>query len=123
MKTFTHINATSVADAGAKLSQYGSSAWVIAGGTDLIPFLQARSLPSAQLPKYLINLKTIPNLDYIKEEGGMLKLGAMARLHDIAFSPVVLGKWQSLSQAARLVAKWQVRNMATIGGNICCHKR
>jgi xanthine dehydrogenase YagS FAD-binding subunit len=123
MKTFTHVNATSVADAGAKLSQYGSSAWLIAGGTDLIPFLQFRSLPSAQLPKYLINLKTIPNMDYIKEESGMLKLGAMAKLHDIAFSPVVLGKWSSLAQATRLVAKFQVRNMATIGGNICCRKR
>ncbi len=123
MKTFTHINATSVDDAGAKLTQYGASAMLIAGGTDLIPFLMTRCLPREMLPQYIINLKTIPDLDYIKEEGGVLKLGAMAKLHDIAFSSVVLGKWSSLAEAARKVAKWQVRNMATIGGNICCKKR
>jgi len=123
VKTFTHVNATSIADAGAKLTQYGTSAMLIAGGTDLIPFLKARCLPDAQLPKYIINLKTIPDLDYIKEDTGGLKLGAMAKLHDIAFSSVVLAKWSSLAQAARLVAKWQVRNMGTIGGNICCKKR
>jgi xanthine dehydrogenase YagS FAD-binding subunit len=123
MKTFTHINATSIEDAGAKLSQYGTSAMLIAGGTDLVPFLQTRCLPDAQLPQYIINLKTIPNLDYIKEDGEGLKLGALAKLHDIAFSSVVLAKWPALAQAARLVAKWQIRNMGTIGGNICCKKR
>lgn len=123
MKTFTHINATSMADAGDKLSQYGADAMLIAGGTDLIPLLETRCLPRAQLPKYIINLKTIPDMDYITEDAGGLKLGALARLHDIAFSSVVLAKWGSLAQAARVVAKWQVRNMATIGGNICCKKR
>jgi xanthine dehydrogenase YagS FAD-binding subunit len=124
MKTFTHINATSIADAGAKLSQYGSTAKLIAGGTDLIPMLKYRSLPDAQLPQYLINLKTItPTLDYIKVDGTTLKIGALSRLHDIAFSTVVLGSWSSLAQAARLVSSWPIRNMGTIGGNICCMKR
>ena len=123
MKTFTHINATSTADAESRLGEYGNEAMLIAGGTDLIPFLEARCLPREQLPKYIINLKTIPDLDYITEDAGMLKLGAMATLHDIAFSSVVLGKWPALAKAARLVAKWQVRTVATIGGNICCKKR
>ena len=123
MKTFTHINATTIADAGAKLTQYGSSAMLIAGGTDLISFLKTRCLPDAQLPKYVINLKTIPNLDYIKEDTGGLKLGAMATLDKIAFSPVVLAKWPALAAAARGVAMWQVRTVGTIGGNICAKKR
>ncbi len=122
MKAFTHINATSINDAGAKLTQYGAEAKVIAGGTDLIPLLQSRCLPTQ--PKYIINLKTItPSLDYIKEDSEGLKVGALTRLHDIAFSPVVLGKWSSLAQAARQVAKWQVREMGTIGGNLACNKR
>lgn len=112
-----------MADAESSLAEYGNEAMLIAGGTDLIPFLEARCLPREQLPKYIINLKTIPDLDYITEDGGMLKLGAMATLHDIAFSSVVLGNWSALAKAARLVAKWQVRTMATIGGNICCKKR
>jgi len=123
VKTFTHINATSVADAGSKLSQYGTSAMLIAGGTDLIPFLKTRCLPTAQLPQYIINLKTIPDLNYIREDGDVLKLGAMTPLQDIADSPVVQAKWSSLAQAARLVAKWQIRNIGTIGGNVCCKKR
>jgi xanthine dehydrogenase YagS FAD-binding subunit len=124
MKTFTHINATSIADAGAKLTQYGSSARLIAGGTDLLPMLKYRSLPDAQLPQYLINLKTIaPTLDYIKVDGTTLKIGALSRLHDIAFSTAVLGSWSSLAQAARTVSSWPIRNMGTIGGNICCNKR
>jgi len=123
MKTFTHINATSVADAGAKLTQYGSSAMLIAGGTNLIPFLKTRCLPDAQLPKYVINLKTIPDLNYIKLDGTTLKLGAMATLHSIAFSSVVLASWSSLAAAARHVGMWQVRNVATIGGNLACRKR
>jgi xanthine dehydrogenase YagS FAD-binding subunit len=123
LKTFTHINATSLADVEDRLDDYGSEAMLIAGGTDLIPFLEARCLPREQLPKYIINLKTIPDLDYITEDSGGLKLGAMATLHNIAFSSVVLGKWEALAKATRLVAKWQVRTMATIGGNICCKKR
>jgi xanthine dehydrogenase YagS FAD-binding subunit len=95
---------------------------LIAGGTDLISFLKTRCLPDAQLPKYVINLKTIPNLDYIKEDTG-LKLGAMATLDKIAFSPVVLAKWPILAAAARGVAMWQVRTVGTIGGNICAKKR
>ena len=123
MKTFTHINATSISDAGDKLTQYGAEAMLIAGGTDLVPFLETRCLPREQLPKYVINLKTIPDLDYITEDSDGLKLGALAKLHDIAFSSVVLAKWPALAEAARKVAKWQIRNMATIAGNICAKKR
>jgi xanthine dehydrogenase YagS FAD-binding subunit len=123
MKTFTHVNATSVADAAAKLTQYGATARVIAGGTDLIPFLKTRCLPDAQLPKAIINLKTIPGLDYIKLEGTTLKIGAMATLHAIANSSVVAASWSSLAAAANEVGMWQVRTVGTIGGNICANKR
>jgi len=124
MRAFTYINATSIADAGAKLTQYGANARVIAGGTDLIPMLKDRSLPDKLSPTYLINLKTItPSLDYIKVDGTTLKIGALTRLHDIAFSTDVQSKWSSLAQAARAVAKWGIRNAGTIGGNICCNKR
>ena len=121
MKAFTHINATSVQDAQAKLAQYGASAKLIAGGTDLVGLMQHRSLPTQ--PEYIINLKTIPDMDYIKEESDTLKIGALAKLHDIAFSSTVTGKWSALAQAARAVASWQIRSMGTIGGNICQQTR
>jgi xanthine dehydrogenase YagS FAD-binding subunit len=121
MRTFTHIDATSVEDAQAKLAEYGTSAMVVAGGTDLIPTLNLRCFPS--LPDYLINLKTIADMDYIREDAEGLKIGALAKLHDIAFSSAVTAKYSALAAAARAVASWQVRNMGTIGGNICQNTR
>jgi xanthine dehydrogenase YagS FAD-binding subunit len=121
MKNFTHIDATTIADAAAKLAQYGDKANALAGGTDLLGELHLRIRPVQ--PEYIVNLKTIKDLDYIKEEGNVLKLGALTRLHDIAFSSVVLAKYSALAQAARAVASWQIRNMGTIGGNICQETR
>lgn len=121
MKEFTHVNAMSIAEAEAALVQYGSRAKLIAGGTDLIGLLKLRALRTQ--PEYIINLKTIPGLDYINEDSAGLKLGAMARLHDIAFSSKVTGKYPALAAAARAVASWQIRSMGTIGGNICQENR
>jgi xanthine dehydrogenase YagS FAD-binding subunit len=65
-------------------------------------------------------LKTIsPSLEYIKEEGGVLKIGALTRLEDIAASDVVKSKWAALAEAAHKTASPHLREMGTIGGNIC----
>jgi len=117
MKKFTHVNATSIADAGAALAQYGAKAKLIAGGTDLIGLLQQRALRTQ--PEYIINIKTIPDMDYIREDAEGLKLGALAKLHDIAFSSIITSKYPALAASARAVASWQIRSMGTIGGNIC----
>jgi len=117
MKRFTHINATTVDEAAAALSQYGDKANVIAGGTDLLGQLVGWIRPTQ--PEYIINLKTIPGLDSITEDATGLKIGALARLDDIASSSTVQSNYSVLAQAARKVASWQIRNMGTIGGNIC----
>jgi xanthine dehydrogenase YagS FAD-binding subunit len=117
MHPFKHINPTTVADASAALTQYGATAHVIAGGTDLLPQMVWRCKPTQ--PEYIINLKSIPGLDYIKESGGVLHIGALTRLHDIAVSPIVLANYNALAQASSVVASWQIRNMATLGGDVC----
>jgi xanthine dehydrogenase YagS FAD-binding subunit len=66
----------------------------------------------------VVNLKTIPGLDQIKEEGGELRIGALARLADIAASALVAQKAPALTNAALLVASPQIRNMGTLGGNL-----
>jgi len=114
MNKIKHISAKTLDEAVAAM---GPTANVIAGGTDLFGTLKAMCLSNP--PATVIDLKTIPGLDYIKEEGGLLKIGAMAKLTDIAESTVVQGKWSSLAEAARMVASPQIRNMGTIGGNIC----
>lgn len=117
MKRFMHINATTVDDAVSILGEYGGRASVIAGGTDLMGVMKDRILP--EYPEALVNIKTIPGLDYISEEDGILRIGALACLTDIASHPIVKGRYSALAQAAHRVAFPEIRNMGTIGGNIC----
>ncbi|MFC1941554.1 FAD binding domain-containing protein, partial [Chloroflexota bacterium] len=59
----------------------------------------------------------------IKEEAEELKIGALATIHDIEVSPIIKGKYRLLAEAAHSIAADQVRNMATVGGNLCQHVR
>ena len=114
MKAFNHTNAKTLAEAKTALAD--GKATLIAGGTDLIGQLKDNILPT--YPATLINIKTIPGLDYIKEEAGVLKIGATTRLADIAGNATVKQKYTALAQAALRVATPHVRDMGTIGGNI-----
>ena len=116
MKPFTHTNAKTVAEATKALS--GTRTALIAGGTDLIGTLKDNILPDNMHPTTLVNIKTIPNLDYIKEESGVLKIGAATRLADIASNTTVSGNYAALAQAASRVASPHIRDMGTISGNI-----
>lgn len=115
MRSFTHINAHTLDEALAALKRY-RGARINAGGTDLMGLLKDEFLPS--YPEVIINIKTIPGLAYIKEEEGSLRIGALTTLADIASSPL-LENYEVLSHAARSVASPQIRNVATLGGNLC----
>jgi xanthine dehydrogenase YagS FAD-binding subunit len=117
MKSFNHFNATSVREAVTLLKNHRGRAMVIAGGTDLIGILKDRILSS--YPEAIINIKTIPGLDVIGENAGGLKVGALARLTDIAKSQNVEKRFGVLAEAAKAVGTPHLRNMATIGGNLC----
>jgi xanthine dehydrogenase YagS FAD-binding subunit len=118
MKRFQHVNATTVDEAVSALGS--SNAWACAGGTDLMTTMKFDCLPDDICPETVVNLKTIsPSLEYIEEDGGMLKLGALAILEDIAKSSVVHDKWPALADAAHRTASPHLREMGTIGGNIC----
>jgi xanthine dehydrogenase YagS FAD-binding subunit len=120
MKRFLHIDATSVADASAALAK--GNAVATAGGTDILGVLKDNLLPD--YPEVVVNLKTItPSMDYIKEESGMLKIGALTRLEDIAESETVQSKYTALAQAAAKTASTHLREIGTIGGNICQNNR
>jgi xanthine dehydrogenase YagS FAD-binding subunit len=119
MNKFKHVNAKTVDEASSLLA--GGNAAVMGGGTDLLTTLIDYIHPTQ--PETLINLKTIPGLDYIKEEGGMLKIGATTRVADVAASSTVQAKWSSLAEAAHRVATPQIRNQGTIAGNLCQESR
>lgn len=117
MKSFNHVNAKTVNEAIKTLERYRGKAKLTAGGTDLIGALKRRILPD--WPEAVINIKTIPGLDKIKEDTEGLKVGALTKLSDIADSEVVRRKYKLLAEAAEAVATPQIRNMASVGGNLC----
>lgn len=117
MKSFKHFNATSVDEALSLLRDYQGRTKLIAGGTDLLGGLKDRILP--HYPEALINIKTIPGLDNIEENGEGLRIGPSAKLAEIARSPGIRNKYPVLSEAAESVATPEIRNMATLGGNLC----
>ncbi len=116
MKAFNHVNAHTIDEAVRLLRNGKGLVRPIAGGTDLLGILKDRVLPT--YPETVVNLKTIPDLDCIREDDKGVRIGALTRLADIVESPIVLKNCKLLGDAARSVATPQIRNIATIGGNI-----
>ncbi len=117
MRSFKHIDARTVDEACTLLGKHKGKAVINAGGTDLLSTLKEEHL--LNYPEAVINIKTISGLDDIKEENGVLKIGALTKLSDIAKSPLLRTSYKALVEAVRSVATPQIRNTATIGGNLC----
>jgi NADPH-dependent glutamate synthase beta subunit-like oxidoreductase/CO/xanthine dehydrogenase FAD-binding subunit len=116
---FRHVAARSVDE--ALVAAEGGGAAFNAGGTDLLGILKDHV--HRRYPERLVDLKPIRELAFIREEGGGLAVGALTSLAEIASSPTVHEGYGLLAEAARAVASPQIRNMATIGGNICQEPR
>jgi len=117
MKSFRHFDAESVKEAISLLKEHEGRASLIAGGTDLLGTLKDEIL--LEYPEAIINIKTIPGLAGIKEDVQGLNIGALTRLDHIARSSVLKDRYQLISEAAEAVASPEIRNMGTIGGNLC----
>ena len=104
----------SVEQALSLLRQYGSEAKLLAGGQSLVPAMNFRVVQ----PSVLIDLNRIAELSYVREEGSVLRLGAMRRERQLEFDPVV-AKWSPLLvEAMPHVAHPQIRNRGTLGGSL-----
>ncbi len=112
---FEYFAPKTVADACALLSEHSGQARVLAGGTDLLVKMKQRR----EIPQYVINLKTIPDLDYIRydDEQG-LRLGALVTMQSIKTATIIKRKYSILSQAAAGESTVAIRNRATLGGNL-----
>jgi len=111
---FEYHDPRSVDEALALLGRYGGEARLLAGGQSLMPLLNFRlSAPAA-----LVDLNRIPELSYIREEGGQLRFGAMTRQRQIEFSPLVASKLPLMIEATRMVGHLPTRTRGTIGGSI-----
>src|SRR5262249_54759052 len=111
---FEYIVPTSLGDAVNLLQKHAGRAKILAGGHSLIPMMKLR----LAAPEFLIDIGRIPELSYIKEDGGKIRIGALTTHHTINTSDVIQRRLRALSDAAGLIGDIQVRNKGTIGGSI-----
>ncbi|MEC4681261.1 MAG: xanthine dehydrogenase family protein subunit M [Nitrospirota bacterium] len=118
MVKFEYFNPKSLKELPDLLSKKQDESIVLAGGTDLLDMLKERLIE----PKRVINIKNIKDLHGIKNGSG-LELGALTTITEIAADPHIQKKYSVLAQAAESIATPQLRNMGTIGGNLCQRPR
>ncbi|MFB3109201.1 MAG: xanthine dehydrogenase family protein subunit M, partial [Candidatus Binatia bacterium] len=106
---------SSVNEASEILRDRGPGGHFLAGGTDLIIAIKEKGLA----PKYLVDLKRIPSLSDIREQpDGGLSIGALTTMRQVETSPIIVTRLPFLAQSAAEVGSIQIRNRATIGGNM-----
>lgn len=115
MKHFSHMDAKSAKEAANNIA--GGKGMVIAGGTDLLGTLKDEIFP--EYPEVVVNLKTIPDMDQIVEDGDAIRIGALAHLSDIAENDLVKTHATALAEACGRAASPTIRHMSTLGGNMC----
>src|SRR2546422_6259111 len=111
---FEYYAPTSVHEATALLKQHGAEAKILSGGMSLIPLMKLR----LAAPRHIIDINRIPELAYIKEADGFLKIGALTRESDLERSELIRSRYPILTDTASTIADPLVRNMATVAGNL-----
>src|SRR5207302_7462757 len=105
----------SLQEASRLLKEHGRGGHFLAGGTDLVIAIKEKGL----VPRYVVDLKKIPSLSGIRESSdGSLTIGALTTMREVETSPVIRKKYPFLAQSAAEVGSIQIRNRATIGGNM-----
>ncbi|HMF62056.1 MAG TPA: xanthine dehydrogenase family protein subunit M [Vicinamibacterales bacterium] len=114
MPAFELFQPTSIADAQKLLEDHGANAWLLAGGMDSFDWLKDR----IKRPKAVVDLSGIAELRGVRKTPDGIEIGAMTTLTDVVNDPIVKKQYGLLAQGAELVASPQIRNQATIGGNV-----
>jgi aerobic carbon-monoxide dehydrogenase medium subunit len=111
---FEYLRPKTIPEALAFLEQHGDDAKILSGGQSLIPMMKLR----LARPAFLVDLNRISGLSYIKEDGGFLKIGGLTREAELESSPLIASKYPLLLDTCHVIADPQVRNLATVGGNL-----
>lgn len=117
MKSFEYLAPTSLSEAIEALSSHQDQGWhVLAGGTDVVVMMQQGKLR----PRGLLNIAEVEGLARISVEQGVgARIGAMARIRDLELNSELIGMYPIIGQALRRFGGITIRNMATVGGNLC----
>jgi 4-hydroxybenzoyl-CoA reductase subunit beta len=117
---FKLLRPRTTAEAIALLAQHAGDIRILAGGTDLLPSMQQKLFA----PQYLLDIRRIAELKGIRQQpNGAFEIGALTPLTDIEYSDLLCQHFPVLPEAAKTVASPVLRNMGTIGGNICLDTR
>src|SRR5215469_6098597 len=111
---FEYLRPKTIPEAIGFLQQYGDDAKILSGGQSLIPMMKFR----LARPAYLVDINRISGLSYIREEDGYLRIGGLTREADLDNSPLIKAKYPILADTSRVIADPQIRNMATVAGNL-----
>jgi carbon-monoxide dehydrogenase medium subunit/2-furoyl-CoA dehydrogenase FAD binding subunit len=111
---FEYFAPNTVEEALNLLERYGDEAKILAGGQSLVPIMNFR----LGRPEVLIDINRVKELDYIREEGDELVIGALTRERDVELSPLVQEKCPILSKAISFIGHIPIRNRGTIGGSL-----
>jgi CO/xanthine dehydrogenase FAD-binding subunit len=114
LNEFEYIRPRDVDEALELLGSLRENAKIMAGGTDLVPLMRENLVT----PSHVIDISNLGDLDFIKEENGLITIGAATRMRTIEQSPIVKAKIPMFAETAQLVGEIGVRNIATIGGNL-----
>jgi len=112
---FEYERATSVEGAIASLQRLGSEARIIAGGHSLLPMMKLRLAN----PGHLVDINDLSELDFIREQDGEIRIGALTRHVDLLKSELLAERFPLFRDAESVIADPVVRNRGTIGGSLC----
>ncbi len=119
LPSFQLLRPKTIDEAIALMARHDGEVKVIAGGTDLLPSMKQKLFT----PMYVLDLRAVNDLRGIRKVTGAIQIGALTTLSAIEHSPLIRKDYPVLYQAAKTVASPVLRNMGTIGGNLCLDTR
>lgn len=119
MRNFKIAEPQTIDQVTSLLSENKEKYYLLAGGTDLLGEIKDEIIE----PEVVVDLKSIPNLSYIKKERGGVRIGALTTLTELTEDPVIKQDYPGLHEAALSISTPQLRNVGTVGGNLCQRPR
>ena len=113
---FNYFRPNTIEETLRLMSKFGAQSKILVGGTDLTSGVRSGKIV---LPENIIEIGHVKELNFIDDAADIVNVGATTKLSEIISSPIIKSKVPILAEAVSSMASFQVRNMGTIGGNLC----